>query len=64
MQIERVKFLNEKEIEDFKSNYILINDMEISEVSLLVYGSIKEYLINDIFFLRDYGNGSLLFYQA
>lgn len=58
--IERVRNLNEKEIKEFSKNYHLIWSMKILEVSLLKYKEVKEYLVNDSYFVIDYGNGSIV----
>ena len=64
MKNERVRLLDEKEIEEIKEHYILISDMAINKVSLLEYKRVKEYLINDTYFLRDYGKDSILLCKA
>lgn len=58
-EIERVRNLTEEEIVEFTNKYNLIWDIDILEVSLLEYKKVKEYLVNDEYFVIDYGNGSV-----
>ncbi len=60
IEIERVHNLNEKEIIEFSNKYNLIWDIDILEVSLLVYEDVKEYLVNDEYFIIDYGNNNIV----
>lgn len=59
-EIERVRNLSKKEIIEFSNKYNLIWDIDIFEVSLLEYEDVKEYLVNDKYFVIDYGNGSIV----
>lgn len=58
--MERVRNLNEKEIKEFTAKYNLIWDIDIFEVSLLEYGRIKEYLVNDKYLVVDYSKDSIM----